>query len=172
LQRKQPSVLTTAMHDLQRKHPGTKGKSTEAHTCIKIGLPAAAAAAVLPAHADVASLSRAVRLASGCRCFLQPLPDRPCRRRVRAPPARVLPDGGLGACDLNRFAALQPEERCPDTAGDVAAGPGVAPRRPPVLPAAGDCLRLATWNATALTEHKVHELLDKAAGAATLVVAV
>jgi hypothetical protein len=72
----------------------------------------------------------------------------------------------------NRFDVLPREERCPDTAADVVAGPAVAP--PALAPrlAADGPQQMASWNATALTEQKVHELLDKAVATATLVVAV
>jgi hypothetical protein len=60
--------------------------------------------------------------------------------------------------------------RCPDAAADVVAGPAAAPPSPAPRLAADGSLQMASWNATALTEQKVHELLDVTT--ATLVVAV
>jgi hypothetical protein len=70
----------------------------------------------------------------------------------------------------NAFAALSPEEQCPHAAGDVGAGPAAVPRAPADMRPTDGGMRVATWNATALTEPKVHELLDKAVATATLVV--
>jgi hypothetical protein len=80
-----------------------------------------------------------------------------------------LPSNEQGVRLANRFDVLPREERWRRL---WMAGPAAAPPSPAPLLAGDGPPQMASWNAIALTEQKVHELLDMAVATATLVVAV
>ena len=181
-------MLSSAIRTLQSLATEATGLYIVNDNCIQVKLSSPTVMRHLRTSDSVSHLQESLRQHHDCRCVLQSDAEiLHYRRRAASRPHALAqpPRASKHARHIDhllRFAnyydPLDDDQPCPDAnTGGVKQTGEAPPRRPPQArqrskPAASAPLILATWNATALTPTKTHELLSLASKAHVLVIAV